>query len=146
MLTSCNGKENKPLYCENLQNKINNPKVLYKLEQWYDFNFTGKRLSNEKYIFGGQFMPGSYTYKGQFDWNLINFDEKRAIIKIIKYSSIIRDEQKEIDVKSVSLAERSRMSIVIKSLDSIDYGVGTDKKFLIKVSERVAIFCMDVGF
>lgn len=143
-LPSC--ENNRQPYCEKLVNKASNPEVSNKLINWFDENFKNKEiLKNDEYIFGGLYVPGSYTYKKPFDWALIDFNERRPLVKLIDIEETDAGSEVFAIVNSISLAERSRVSILVQSNKFDDYGLGKDNQSIIKVTDRVAVYCYDTN-
>lgn len=146
-LISCanNDKLEVDTYCESMKKVVEKDYNAQKLEDWFDQNFDNRIISKENYTFGGRYFPGLYTYEKSFEWNMINFDELESIIKIVKFDKIDTVGSR-MKVDSIALAENSRKNIMVKSAGSDSYGLGEDSRFIIDVTDRVAILCMDVGF
>jgi hypothetical protein len=88
-------------------------------------------------------VPGFYRYYGgQFDWESIGFDSSKSQVRIVGPHPEHVSEGRVDNVKAVFFAERSRAGFMVKAKTSEDYGVGTDSKYLVSVSENVAVLCI----
>ena len=83
-----------------------------------------------------------YTYKKSFDWDLIDFNDRVPLIKLINIKEVNNNSEVFAEVTSISLAERSRASILVQSDELKDYGLGENNQSIIKITNRVAVYCM----
>lgn len=141
-IVSC-GSNSEVLYCNNLQERLKNEDVVIRLEQWAIDHIFGPGLLKDDVKFEGRMIPGFYRYYGkQFDWESIRFDSSKSQVRIVGPRPQHVGEGRVDNVKAVFFAERSRVGFVVKAETAEDYGVGSDSKYLIPVTDNVAVLCI----
>lgn len=132
-------------YCEKIETLVKNPILEDIILNWFDENFHNKLISDERdYYYGGMYVPGRYTYQKPFDWDILNFEKHNSTIKLIKILETERGSQILASVSSISIAERSRASILVQSTDSENFGLDKNNKFVREITDRLAVYCLDV--
>jgi len=131
-------------YCESLEERIKQPKIAKELLFWFDEAFDDSLISYESdYYYGGRFVPGRFTYQNTFDWNLLGFEKRNGTIKLIKFNEIEKKSKTFAKVDSISIAERSRASILIQSKNFKNFGFKENNPAIRRVTDRLAIYCLD---
>ncbi len=141
-IVSC-GSDSAVLYCNNLQERLKNEDFVILLEQWAIDHIFRSGLIKDDVKFEGRMIPGFYRYYGkQFDWDAIRFDSSKSQVRIVGPRPQHVVEERVDNVKAVFFAERSRVGFIVKAETAEDYGVGSDSKYLISVSDNVAVLCI----
>lgn len=131
----------KPNYCEKLVQLLDDKVVAQKLVAWVDNNIAMHILAGD-YKSSTGVVPGDYELlNADFDWGILGFNSSEARIRFV--SSILSTNLKFVDVKSVSFAEKSRMSVLVRLSHSKSFGTYSHSTFAVDVDDRIAVFCLN---
>lgn len=132
------------VYCERLITLASSPDIAERLEMWAKEHVFEPGVSMDEVDLEPNRYPGFYALRAPFDWDLLGFDPKWAMIKILGPRGItmdIRDNRLQI-VKAVVFSEESRTGIIVKAPGLSDFGIkGRREKYLKPISENIAVMC-----
>jgi hypothetical protein len=109
------------------------------LEHWVQTNVESKKIKLTDLIRSSGISPGYYELNKEFDWGLLDIDPERGQVRLIPG----RNEQGEFDfanIQSVSFTDRSRVSILVRTSTSHNYGV-RDIEHITQITSSIAIYC-----
>lgn len=119
------------------------------LLNWVDSKYSGTPIPRSdvtRYYTG--IRPGIYTLKKHsFDWEMLNFDQQKSRIKLMGlenrdfYEGHNRMPAQSASVTSVFFAEKSYYGILVRLISSDSFVKPENKKNLIMISDRIAIYC-----
>lgn len=132
--SGCSGK-NDVQSCEQLLDIASSREVQEKLISWVD-SYSWNTLSDNDFSYGGGVIPGQYRIPDMgFDWSLLKMDKTIGQIRVVTAAALEKGP-----LLSVSFAEVSRQSVLIRHADSETFGI-KDKDHLFMINDRVAIYC-----
>ena len=106
-----------------------------KLVVWVD-NYSWGSLSTNDFSYGGGVVPGQYRIPDNgFDWGMLEMDQNLGQLRIVTGATLEKEP-----VLSVSFAEYSRQSVLVKHKGSDTFGI-KDTENLHVLSDRVAVYC-----
>lgn len=134
MLLSCEWIEAES-ECDRLFTVTKKIEVENALLAWVDASLDSSLALND-YKYGGGVFPGEYSIPDVgFNWDLLGMDTNVAGIRIVTGAALAKEP-----VQSVSFAEMSRISVIVRKKSSNGFGI-KDVENLKKVTNRVAIYC-----
>lgn len=143
LVASCDFNARDDAYCEHLHKTAEDPKIREELESWVYQNVAERNLLRKDIEYHTRFVPGMYSFDGNFDWELLGFDQQRAKVNLVGPSPGDFTGNDVAHIKSVLFAERSRFGILVKLPESEDFGLGSDSQYLSAVASNISVLCMD---
>jgi len=130
--------------CERLEKLVRNNELDIQkvLTDWVEDNIENANFTNNDITSASGRAPGHYRLlQNSFDWKLLSMDPEDGQIRIL--GSIKRTGEIDVDnIQSVSFSDRSRVSVLVRTASSDDFGVfNLNKEFVRPVTPLVAIYC-----
>jgi len=123
-------------YCDSLFDVVSSDDVRATLIDWVDSNINSNGYSYEDVTGGGGRVPGRYFIDIPFDKSILKY-KGRLQVRLVG--------TRPYKIQSVNFSERSRYGIIVRLKNAADFGVYNDQ-YLTVVSDRVAVFCMDLSY
>jgi hypothetical protein len=131
LLCGCNSHETK---CNELIDIAKKKNVQNILRSWVHAKFSKVEDIRKTIGSGYGVWPGDFSFDEEFPWSKIGFN-RYSQINLVGPTSM-----DELDnIRSIFFGEVSRYGILIKPNNSLSFGV--DGKFLVEISDDVAVVC-----
>jgi|GEM_PF-4704941 len=127
-------------YCNKLMAIAADSSTQSKLYSWVKNNVLNTKFGPSEIEYSST-MPGIFTYKTNFDWDILKFNQGVSTVSIVGPDERQFNNGMLENIASISFAERSIYSILVR-VDSSknDWGLGANIQYLHPVLDNIGVF------